>query len=109
MPKAEKLALEMDAKLKAAEKQTAAIKERKRILFLLSAQDGKIFAASSDTAGDGIIKLLMRSSVSPATADVRGGDRHCQAGHDPADEECRAADIGGRAVREPLHRLDSLA
>lgn len=80
MPKAEKLALEMDAKLKAAEKrQTAAIKERNHIVFVLSAQDGKIFAAGSDTAGDGIIELSTRSRVSPATADVRGGDRHCQA------------------------------
>ncbi|MDX8521203.1 heme/hemin ABC transporter substrate-binding protein [Mesorhizobium dulcispinae] len=55
--KAEKLAAEMDAKLKSAEKQTASIKERKRILFVLSTQGGKILAAGSDTAGDGIIKL----------------------------------------------------
>ncbi|WP_425374813.1 heme/hemin ABC transporter substrate-binding protein [Mesorhizobium tamadayense] len=55
--KAEKLAAEMDAKLKAAEKRTASIKERKRILFVLSTQGGKILAAGSDTAGDGIIKL----------------------------------------------------
>ena len=55
--KAETLAAETDAKLKAAEKQTASIKERKRILFVLSIQGGKILAAGSDTAGDGIIKL----------------------------------------------------
>jgi iron complex transport system substrate-binding protein len=55
--KAEKLAAEMDAKLTAAEKQTASIKERKRILFVLSTQGGRILAAGSDTAGDGIIKL----------------------------------------------------
>lgn len=55
--KAEKLAIEMDAKLKSAEKQTASIKQRKRILFVLSTQGGKILAAGSDTAGDGIIKL----------------------------------------------------
>jgi iron complex transport system substrate-binding protein len=55
--KAEKLVAETDAKLKAAEKQTASIKERKRILFVLSIQGGKILAAGSDTAGDGIIKL----------------------------------------------------
>ncbi|RUU00095.1 hemin ABC transporter substrate-binding protein [Mesorhizobium sp. USDA-HM6] len=55
--KAGKLAAEMDAKLKSAEKQTASIKERKRILFVLSTQGGKILAAGSDTAGDGIIKL----------------------------------------------------
>ena len=55
--KAEKLAIETDAKLTAAEKQTAAIKDRKRVLFVLSTQGGKILAAGSDTAADGIIKL----------------------------------------------------
>lgn len=55
--KAEALVAETDAKLKAAEKQTASIKDRKRILFVLSIQSGKILAAGSDTAGDGIIKL----------------------------------------------------
>ncbi|ESX95522.1 hemin ABC transporter substrate-binding protein [Mesorhizobium sp. LNJC405B00] len=55
--KAEKLVAETDAKLKAAEKQTASIKQRKRILFVLSIQGGKILAAGTDTAGDGIIKL----------------------------------------------------
>lgn len=55
--KAEKLVAETDAKLKAAEKQTASIKERRRILFVLSIQGGKILAAGTDTAGDGIIKL----------------------------------------------------
>ncbi|RWB55024.1 hemin ABC transporter substrate-binding protein [Mesorhizobium sp.] len=55
--KAERLAAEMDAKLKSAEKQTASIKQRRRILFVLSTPGGKILAAGSDTAGDGIIKL----------------------------------------------------
>ncbi|TGS17041.1 hemin ABC transporter substrate-binding protein [Mesorhizobium sp. M2E.F.Ca.ET.209.01.1.1] len=55
--KAEKLVAETDAKLTAAEKQTAAIKERKRVLFVLSTQGGKILAAGSDTAADGIIRL----------------------------------------------------
>lgn len=55
--KAEKLVAETDAKLTAAEKQTASIKERKRVLFVLSTQGGKILAAGSDTAADGIIKL----------------------------------------------------
>lgn len=55
--KAQKLAAETDAKLTAAEKQTAAIKERKRVLFVLSTQGGKILAAGSDTAADGIIRL----------------------------------------------------
>jgi len=55
--KAEKLAAEMDARLTAVEKQMAAIKQRKRILFVLSTQGGKILAAGSDSAADGIIKL----------------------------------------------------
>ncbi|RWH82014.1 MAG: hemin ABC transporter substrate-binding protein [Mesorhizobium sp.] len=55
--KADALAAEIDAKLKAAEKQTASIKERKRVLFVLSMQGGKILASGSDTAADGIIKL----------------------------------------------------
>lgn len=55
--KAEALAAEIDAKLKAAEKQTASIKDRKRVLFVLSMQGGKILASGSDTAADGIIEL----------------------------------------------------
>lgn len=55
--KAEVLAKELDAKLTAAEKQTASIKQRKRILFVLSIQGGKILAAGSDTAADGMVKL----------------------------------------------------
>jgi heme transport system substrate-binding protein len=55
--RADVLAAEVDAKLKAAEKQTASIKDRKRILFVLSTQGGKILAAGGDTAADGIIKL----------------------------------------------------
>lgn len=43
--------------LQAAEKQTASIEERKRVLFVLSMQGGKIMAAGSDTAANGIIKL----------------------------------------------------
>lgn len=55
--KAETLAAELDAKLTLAQKQTAAIKARKRILFILSFQGGKILGSGSDTAADGIIKL----------------------------------------------------
>ncbi|RJT32834.1 hemin ABC transporter substrate-binding protein [Mesorhizobium waimense] len=55
--KAAELAVETDARLKAAEKQTASIKDRKRILFVLSMQGGKILASGTDTAADGIIKL----------------------------------------------------
>jgi iron complex transport system substrate-binding protein len=55
--KAQKLAAETDVKLTAAEKQTASIRDRKRILFVLSTQGGKVLAAGGGTAGDGIIKL----------------------------------------------------
>ncbi|TPK64718.1 hemin ABC transporter substrate-binding protein [Mesorhizobium sp. B2-4-15] len=55
--KADALADELDAKLTAAEKQTASIKQRKRVLFVLSIQGGKILAAGGETAADGIIKL----------------------------------------------------
>ncbi|WP_292556610.1 hemin ABC transporter substrate-binding protein [Mesorhizobium sp.] len=52
-------ALGVDAKADrlAAEQQTASIKERKRILFVLSTQGGKILAAGSETAADGIVNL----------------------------------------------------
>jgi iron complex transport system substrate-binding protein len=55
--KAAALAAEIDVKLKAAEKQTASIKDRKRVLFVLSMRGGKILASGGDTAADGIIKL----------------------------------------------------
>lgn len=55
--KANALVAETDAKLKAVENQVASVKERKRILFILSAQGGKILASGSDTAANGIIAL----------------------------------------------------
>lgn len=55
--KAEELAASVDGKLKAAEALTADLPQRKRVLFILSMQGGKILASGSDTAADGIIKL----------------------------------------------------
>jgi iron complex transport system substrate-binding protein len=55
--KAGKLAAEVDASLKAAEDQVAAIKEPKRILFILSLEGGKVLASGTDTAANGIIKM----------------------------------------------------
>lgn len=55
--KADALVAETDEKLKAVESQVASVKERKRILFILSAQGGKILASGSDTAANGIISL----------------------------------------------------
>lgn len=55
--KAETLAAQVDGKLKEAEELTAGVKERKRVLFILSMQGGKIQAAGAGTAADGIIEL----------------------------------------------------
>ena len=55
--RAEALAAEVDAKLKAAENRTAALKERKRVLFVLSLAGGKVLASGSGTAADGMIRL----------------------------------------------------
>lgn len=55
--KAAALAGEIDTALKAVEERTANIAERKRVLFILSAQGGKIQASGTDTAANGIIAL----------------------------------------------------
>ena len=52
--KAEVLAEAVDARLKAAEDRAASIKDRKRVLFVLSVQGGKILASGGGTAADGI-------------------------------------------------------
>lgn len=55
--RAEKLAASVEAELAAAERATAEIGERKRVMFVLSAQGGKILASGQGTAADGIIKM----------------------------------------------------
>jgi iron complex transport system substrate-binding protein len=57
--KAATLVEKLDGELKAAEAATADIPdaERKRVLFVISVQDGKIRAAGSHTAANGIIDL----------------------------------------------------
>lgn len=57
--KAETLAADVDKQLADAEALTKAIPdgERKRVLFILSMQGGKILASGSDTAASGIIAL----------------------------------------------------
>lgn len=57
--KAEALASELDAQMKAAEAATGAIPdaERKRVLFIISIRDGKVRAAGTGTAANGIITL----------------------------------------------------
>jgi iron complex transport system substrate-binding protein len=51
------LAADVDGKLKAAEALTASVQQRKRVLFILSMQGGKLLAAGGNTAADGILKL----------------------------------------------------
>jgi len=55
--KASELAAQVDAELAAAERLTAGMPEKKRVLFILSMQGGKILAAGSHTAANGIIEL----------------------------------------------------
>ncbi|MBA8880003.1 heme/hemin ABC transporter substrate-binding protein [Phyllobacterium myrsinacearum] len=55
--KAEKLASQVEKDLLAAEDATKNIKNRKRVLFVLSAQGGKIMASGTKTAANGIIAL----------------------------------------------------
>lgn len=55
--KAAELSASVEADLKAAEAMTSGIAERKRVLFILSLQGGKILASGTGTAADGIIGL----------------------------------------------------
>lgn len=55
--KAAELSASVDADLVAAGKLTAGITDRKRILFVMSLQGGKILAAGAHTAANGIIEL----------------------------------------------------
>jgi iron complex transport system substrate-binding protein len=51
------LAAELDASLNAVEARTAALPARKKVLFILSTEGGKIQASGTDTAAHGIIEL----------------------------------------------------
>jgi iron complex transport system substrate-binding protein len=55
--KAAALSQKVDADLAAAEKLTAGISDRKRVLFILSMQGGKLLVSGSDTAASGIIEM----------------------------------------------------
>jgi iron complex transport system substrate-binding protein len=55
--KAAELAAAVDADLAAAERLTTSIPEKKRVLFILTMQGGKILAAGSNNAANGIIEL----------------------------------------------------
>ncbi|MEX4009618.1 heme/hemin ABC transporter substrate-binding protein [Neoaquamicrobium sediminum] len=97
--KAAALTAETDTDLKAAEQATADIAERKKVLFVLSLQGGRILASGTNSAADGIIsmaggvnavteyegyKQLTDEAVIEAAPDVilamdRGGDHETQA------------------------------
>ncbi|NTS33343.1 ABC transporter substrate-binding protein [Phyllobacterium sp. BT25] len=55
--KAKALAGELETKLASAAAETKDIQERKRVLFILSAQGGKILSSGTKTAANGIIEL----------------------------------------------------
>lgn len=69
--KAEALATELDAQMKAAEAATRDIPdaERQKVLFVISVQDGKVRAAGTGTAANGIITLA--GAINPL-AGMRG-------------------------------------
>jgi ABC-type hemin transport system, periplasmic component len=55
--KAESLAAQVASEIAAAEGLTERIAERKRVLFILSLQGGRVLASGTDTAADGIISM----------------------------------------------------
>lgn len=61
--KAAALAAKVDEKLKTVEAETAGIKQRKRVLFVLSMQGGKVLASGTGTAADGIVKMAGAENV----------------------------------------------
>lgn len=98
--KATKLAAEMAAEIDAAQALTADVKERRKVLFVLSLQGGRVLASGTGTAADGIIamaggvnavtdyagyKQLSDEALIEAAPDVilvmdRGGDLNVQEG-----------------------------
>ena len=55
--KAARLAGEVDRQIRDAQALTAKVAERKRVLFILSTQGGKLLASGTNTAADGIIAM----------------------------------------------------
>tara|TARA_R110002020_G_scaffold58372_4_gene160065 strand:+ start:27468 stop:28346 length:879 start_codon:yes stop_codon:yes gene_type:complete len=53
----EELAAKVGADLKAAEEAAAGIKNKRKVLFLLSVQGGRLMASGANTHADGIIRL----------------------------------------------------
>jgi iron complex transport system substrate-binding protein len=61
--KAGQLAAKVAADLADAEALTAAVPERRRVLFVLSNQGGKLLASGTETAADGIIQMAGGENV----------------------------------------------
>lgn len=61
--KADKLAASVDADIAAAEKAAAAMPVKKKVLFVLSLQGGKILAAGTGTGANGIIEMAGGENV----------------------------------------------
>ena len=55
--KTAELVAKLDSDLKAAEAITSGVTQKKRVLFVLTLQDGKVMASGTGTAADGIIAL----------------------------------------------------
>lgn len=66
--KAKALAETLDAQLRSVEAITAEVKTPKRILFVLSVQDGKLMASGTGTAADGVIRLAGATNAVAAYA-----------------------------------------
>jgi iron complex transport system substrate-binding protein len=64
--KADALAARLDADIASAEKTAAEAKEKKRVLFILSAPGGKIMASGEGTAAGGIIAMAGAENVMSA-------------------------------------------
>lgn len=114
--KAAKLAEEVDADIRAAERATADVGERRTVLFVLSMQGGRILASGTGTAADGIIamaggvnavtgyqgyKQLTDEAVIEAAPEVilamdRGGD-HAAAAEQLLDHPAIAATPAGQS------------
>jgi iron complex transport system substrate-binding protein len=122
--KAAELAKSVEADIDAAEALTAKITERKRVLFILSMQGGKVLASGTGTAADGIIamagaenvvsdysgyKQLSDEAIIDARPDVilmmdRGGDDHAATGNDLFAHPAIASTPAGQAKK--LIRMD---
>ena len=57
MTRRRSLQSQVETELAAAQAETKDVKARKRVLFILSAKDGKIMGSGTKTAANGIIEL----------------------------------------------------